>query len=713
MNFPGLKIVCDDLEVSTNVQDLDRCETLLEVRSACRTAVEILNDLLCFDKLESGILELHKHDVAVIPFIENCANMFASQAKEAGITILMHMGQSTAATASAHQSGPLNDLQLGKCIQIGDTAYMDKFKMDQVLRNLISNALKFTPRGGSISVCASFIPDRCNREGNTSRNGSVTININENASGLHNDVLEVAENDTGLRFESDPGSPDSESGPGSESSPRSHFSSDSISIRSKLNSWMWSRTPSMARLVDDVDGVPISISSIEDKSASSLKSQGVNLSRHCGNDKISYSYSSMPATCDDENTCGDVTLNNVDVTAQIRTGYTTGSSDHIAIQRGRGTLDANPLIRGKLRLVVADSGAGISIVDQQRLFKEIVQFNPEVLQAGGGSGLGLWITSNIVKMHGGTISVHSEGVGLGSTFTVEIEMMQRQRATPAVREGAVMPLHVTRVTRHRHPFKQQFIGSIEIADMTEADEVTDMQWCASQPQSLSQSATTEAQSEIGTGTEIGASSQSLVSTVFAEPPSPHGISNLPASPREHFITKTHSSSSSSSTASSSTSSSISKSIENVNTTNARTVVQDPGSDSRLSEVFHVLVVDDSSLNRKMLCKLLRCAKHICEEADDGLAAVEKVKSKMLLTTECKKGYDAILMDFVMPIMDGPTATRIIRDMGYNGVIFGVTGNTLDGDINFFIKSGVDAVIPKPFDFNIFEELMKNSRKSVN
>ena len=36
---------------------------------------------------------------------------------------------------------------------------MDKFKMDQVLRNLISNALKFTRKDGSVSVCATFVAD--------------------------------------------------------------------------------------------------------------------------------------------------------------------------------------------------------------------------------------------------------------------------------------------------------------------------------------------------------------------------------------------------------------------------------------------------------------------------------------------------------------------------------------------------------------------------
>lgn len=54
-------------------------------------------------------------------------------------------------------------------------------------------------------------------------------------------------------------------------------------------------------------------------------------------------------------------------------------------------------------------GAGISEENQKRLFNEIVQFNPEVLQAGGGSGLGLWITRGIVDLHNSRISVFSAG----------------------------------------------------------------------------------------------------------------------------------------------------------------------------------------------------------------------------------------------------------------------------------------------------------------
>jgi CheY-like chemotaxis protein len=49
-----------------------------------------------------------------------------------------------------------------------------------------------------------------------------------------------------------------------------------------------------------------------------------------------------------------------------------------------------------------------------------------------------------------------------------------------------------------------------------------------------------------------------------------------------------------------------------------------------------------------------------ELAEDGMIAVEKVRSIMAFSA--KNHYDAILMDFVMPHMDGPTATKNIREL---------------------------------------------------
>ena len=79
--------------------------------------------------------------------------------------------------------------------------------------------------------------------------------------------------------------------------------------------------------------------------------------------------------------------------------------------------------------------------------------------------------------------------------------------------------------------------------------------------------------------------------------------------------------------------------------------------------------------------------------------MDKVKEKGLTT------YDAILMDFVMPVLDGPDATKAIRDLGYIGPIIGCTGNTLDMDLLRFKESGCDRVIGKPFESDLFHEFM--------
>ena len=105
-------------------------------------------------------------------------------------------------------------------------------------------------------------------------------------------------------------------------------------------------------------------------------------------------------------------------------------------------------------------------------------------------------------------------------------------------------------------------------------------------------------------------------------------------------------------------------------------------------VWKILVVDDSALVRKMTLKLMRSLGHICEEADDGDVAVEKIRKD--------PDFDIILMDNQMPRMKGEDATRIIRrDLKYEGIILGVTGNVLPEEIEAFVKKGADAVVSKP------------------
>ena len=117
----------------------------------------------------------------------------------------------------------------------------------------------------------------------------------------------------------------------------------------------------------------------------------------------------------------------------------------------------------------------------------------------------------------------------------------------------------------------------------------------------------------------------------------------------------------------------------------------------------VLIVDDVPMTRKMLRRLLMSRFDICDEAGDGRQAVEMVK---LSFGAGSSGYDVITMDYQMPLMDGVTATRIIRQLGYTGKIIAVTGNAVEDDMLTFKASGADAVLMKPLDIKEFDLLVR-------
>jgi CheY-like chemotaxis protein len=85
--------------------------------------------------------------------------------------------------------------------------------------------------------------------------------------------------------------------------------------------------------------------------------------------------------------------------------------------------------------------------------------------------------------------------------------------------------------------------------------------------------------------------------------------------------------------------------------------------------------------------------------------VEKVKQRQ---ASGRGNFNAILMDFVMPNMDGPTSTTEMRKMGYDGSIFGLTGNGLQSDIDHFVSNGVDSVFVKPLNLPDFERAVSRN-----
>ncbi|WP_233273014.1 sensor histidine kinase [Paraburkholderia acidisoli] len=75
------------------------------------------------------------------------------------------------------------------------------------------------------------------------------------------------------------------------------------------------------------------------------------------------------------------------------------------------------------RLSVEDTGRGIPAAQLPQIFGRFVQIDARSSGRAGGLGLGLWLVKHIVELHGGTVSVTSEGAGHGSTFTVTLPLL--------------------------------------------------------------------------------------------------------------------------------------------------------------------------------------------------------------------------------------------------------------------------------------------------
>jgi len=114
----------------------------------------------------------------------------------------------------------------------------------------------------------------------------------------------------------------------------------------------------------------------------------------------------------------------------------------------------------------------------------------------------------------------------------------------------------------------------------------------------------------------------------------------------------------------------------------------------------VFIVDDSELSRKLMKRLFEqnCENMKLYEAEDGLDAVTKLHTRIHVV-------NLILLDNIMPNMTGVLLSKILRGIGYKGLIFGITGNGLDADRDEFMEAGANYVFTKPFNKEKFDKMM--------
>jgi PAS domain S-box-containing protein len=85
---------------------------------------------------------------------------------------------------------------------------------------------------------------------------------------------------------------------------------------------------------------------------------------------------------------------------------------------------------GRFAFEITDTGIGIEAEQQDRIFKAFEQGERSITRQFGGLGLGLTISKTLVDLHGGTLSVQSQGKNLGATFRVMLDVVAAPVATP-------------------------------------------------------------------------------------------------------------------------------------------------------------------------------------------------------------------------------------------------------------------------------------------
>lgn len=112
---------------------------------------------------------------------------------------------------------------------------------------------------------------------------------------------------------------------------------------------------------------------------------------------------------------------------------------------------------------------------------------------------------------------------------------------------------------------------------------------------------------------------------------------------------------------------------------------------------NILVVEDNELNQELVKIILTENELNCTIANDGSVAVDKIKNE---------NYDLILMDCLMPVMDGYEATRRIREINKSIPIIAMTANAFTEDISKSIAAGMNAHISKPISLTSLITILK-------
>lgn len=346
-----------------------------------------------------------------------------------------------------------------------------------------------------------------------------------------------------------------------------------------------------------------------------------------------------------------------------------------------------------IKVSVQDTGIGLSLKDQERLFSAFNQADTSATRQFGGIGLGLVICRKLVGYMGGTIGLQSQ-LGKGSEFWFTFRC-RKQHWLPAADPARHLlaglkcalydPHDVSRLAL-THQLRQY---EIEVTAFAEQARLFDCLLPAESDSPGLDFAVVALNKEALESNLLG----TLMDTLGSAAPCPVValVSSLSGSLQAQLSTQGADLVLPKSVAEADLFARLTQLLSNQRgSTLAAPTADGPGEQpQRCFNGLRVLLVDDHAINRKLVAKLYSLHGATVVEAENGEAAVRQA---------AKRQFDLILMDIHMPVMSGTEATEAIREMEQHGrhtPIIALTANAMRGERDRLIRCGLDDCLIKP------------------
>ncbi|GJJ02981.1 hypothetical protein RugamoR64_35190 [Duganella rhizosphaerae] len=348
-----------------------------------------------------------------------------------------------------------------------------------------------------------------------------------------------------------------------------------------------------------------------------------------------------------------------------------------------------------LRFTVRDTGIGMNDEQLARLFSPFTQADLSTTRRYGGTGLGLTISKGLIELLGGAIEVRS-AVGTGSAFTFTLPMKRADEAE-APRTGRRRHLLVV----DDNSTSRDFLAKTIQAWNWSCDVV------ASGPEALALIRSGRVYDAALVDWQMPGMDGPAVMRALQEESGMPVICMVNAYGRSKLVQDMAGVSAPVFLTKPVTASSLYDAVQTALAHRQEDVADVPAvAGAKALAGVRVLLVEDNPINQQVAKGILELAGATVTLAEHGEKALQLLRGDL----RC----DLVLMDVQMPVMDGFTATRAIRDeLGLTLPVIAMTAGVMESEREQCIAAGMDDFIGKPVDVEqMFATIAKHRRQAA-